>query len=168
MINKVLINNRQSKVKIPSGTRLLVRRCCNAVLKNEEFPYPAEVSVSFVDNDEIKTLNAEHRNKDNDTDVLSFPIYDSGDYKPNPETGAVTLGDIVMSIEKAVEQANLFGHSLQREIAFLTVHSMLHLLGHHHEEGGIQEVHMREREEHILKQLGLPRGRSYVADDLVE
>lgn len=166
MINKVLINNRQAAVKIPSGTRLLVRRCCNAVLKNENFRYPAEVSVSFADNEEIKKLNAEHRGKDVETDVLSFPIFEKGDYRANEETGTVTLGDIVISIEKAVEQSRLFGHSLQREIAFLTVHSMLHLLGYHHEEGGIQEVHMREREELILKQLGVPRGMSYVADDL--
>lgn len=165
MINKVLINNRQTKVKIPSGTRLLVRRCCNAVLKYEAFSFPAEISVSFVDNEEIKLLNAQHRNKDAETDVLSFPIFENGEFKPNDE-GTVTLGDIVISIEKAVEQSNLFGHTLQREIAFLTVHSMLHLLGYHHEEGGIQEVHMREKEEMILKQLGLPRGLSYVADDL--
>lgn len=166
MINKVLISDRQNKVKIPSGTRLLVRRCCNAVLANENFPYSAEVGVSFVDNDEIRKLNAEHRGKDAVTDVLSFPIFEDGKYMPNAETGVVTLGDIVLSVEKAVEQAGMYSHTFQREVAYLTVHSMLHLLGHHHEAGGIQEVHMREREEHILKQLGVPRGMSYVADDL--
>jgi probable rRNA maturation factor len=167
VINKVSINNRQAAVKIPSGTRLLIRRCCNAVLKNENFHHPAEVSVSFVDNAEICRMNKEYRGKDTETDVLSFPLHEGGVYKPNDETGSVTLGDVIISIEKAVEQANLFGHSLQREIAFLTVHSMLHLLGHHHEEGGIQEVHMREREELILKQLGVPRGMSYVPDDVL-
>ncbi|MEG1984098.1 MAG: rRNA maturation RNase YbeY [Oscillospiraceae bacterium] len=165
MSNKVLITNRQQKVKIPTGTRLLIRRCCNAALKNEGFTVPAEISVSFVDNEEIKQINGDYRNKPIETDVLSFPLFENGDYKITPETGMVTLGDIVISIEKAVEQANMFGHSLSREIAFLTVHSMLHLLGHHHESGGIQEVRMREREELILKQLGLPRGMSYVADD---
>lgn len=166
MSNKVLITNRQSAVKIPTGTRLLVRRCCNAALENESFPYPAEISVSFVDNAEIKRINADYRNKDVETDVLSFPLCEKGNYKPNSENGLVELGDIVISMEKAVEQANMFGHTLSREVAFLTVHSMLHLLGYHHEEGGIQEVHMREREETILKQLGLPRGMSYVAEDL--
>ncbi|NLC78507.1 MAG: rRNA maturation RNase YbeY, partial [Ruminococcaceae bacterium] len=75
------------------------------------------------------------------------------------------LGDIVISVEKAVEQADMYGHTFQREIAFLTVHSMLHLLGYDHEQGGLEEVHMREREELILKQLGLPRGMSYVNED---
>ncbi len=169
MSNKVLITNRQQKVKIPTGTRLLIRRCCNATLRNEGFELPAEISVSFVDNEEIKKINGEYRNKPVETDVLSFPLFENGEYKVTPETGMVTLGDIVISIEKAVEQANMFGHSLSREIAFLTVHSMLHLLGHHHEEGGLQEVHMREREETILKQLGLPRGLSYVVDkDMME
>ena len=163
--NKVYITNRQNEIKIPSGTRLLVRRCCNAVLDYEDFPHSCEISVSFVDNGEIRRLNAEHRQKDVETDVLSFPLMNNADDVPmNPETGLCTLGDIVISIEKAVEQAGMFGHTLQREIAFLTVHSMLHLLGHHHEEGGIQEVRMRECEEAILKQLGLPRGLSYVID----
>lgn len=161
MSNKVLITNRQQKVKIPTGTRLLVRRCCNAVLTFEDFPYPAEISVSFVDNDEIKQINSDYRNKPVETDVLSFPLFEKGEYKTTPETGMVTLGDIVISLEKAVEQANMFGHSLNREVAFLAVHSMLHLLGYHHEEGGIQEVHMREKEEAVLRQLGLPRGLSY-------
>ncbi len=163
--NKVYITNRQNKVKIPSGTRLLVRRCCNAALENEKFEKSCEISVSFVDNEEIKRMNAEYRGKDVETDVLSFPLMDDGDVPINPETGLCTLGDIVISIEKAVEQAALFGHTLQREVAFLTVHSMLHLLGHHHEEGGMQEVRMRECEESILKKLGLPRGMSYVIDE---
>ncbi len=161
MSNKVLITNRQQKVKIPTGTRLLVRRCCNAVLAFEKFAYPTEISVSFVDNDEIRQINGDYRNKPVETDVLSFPLFEKGEYKITPETGMVTLGDIVISLEKAVEQANMFGHSLNREIAFLTVHSMLHLLGYHHEEGGMQEVHMREKEEAVLRQLGLPRGLSY-------
>ena len=75
MSNRVLITNRQSKVKIPSGIRLLVRRCCNAVLKNESFELPAEISVSFVDNDEIKQINKDFREKDQPTDVLSFPLF---------------------------------------------------------------------------------------------
>ncbi len=165
MSNRVLITNRQSKVKIPSGIRLLVRRCCNAVLKNESFELPAEISVSFVDNDEIKQINKDFREKDQPTDVLSFPLFEKGEYEADPASGSVMLGDVVISVEKAVEQADMFGHSLQREIAFLTVHSMLHLLGFDHEKGGIEEVHMREREELALKQLGLPRGMSYVNDE---
>jgi probable rRNA maturation factor len=143
---------------------MLVRRSCNAVLKTENFGHPAEISVSFVDNAEIKRINAEYRKKDAETDVLSFPLCENGEFTPG-DGGAVILGDVVISVEKAVEQAAAFGHSLQREIAFLTVHSMLHLLGYHHEEGGLQEVHVREKEEAVLRMLGLPRGLSYVPYD---
>ena len=163
MSNKVYISNRQKAVKIPSGTRLLVRRCCNAVLDTERFSGGAEISVSFVDNDEIKKLTTEYRNKPTATDVLSFPYGDNGkDFPINEDTGLYTLGDIVISMERAMEQAEEFGHSLQREVAFLTVHSMLHLLGYDHEAGGLEQVRMREREEYILARLGLPRGSSYV------
>lgn len=161
MSNQISITNKQKTIKVPAGTRLLVRRCCNAVLTTEEFPYAAEISVSFVDNAGIRRLNREHRGKDAETDVLSFPQYEDGHYRVSEETGTVALGDVVISIEKAVVQAEEFGHTLQREIAFLTVHSMLHLLGHHHEEGGLQEVHVREKEEGILRLIGLPRGISY-------
>ena len=163
MANKVYITNEQKQVKIPSGIRLLIRRCCNAVTEIEEFPYQAEISVTLVDNEKIKELNTQFRDKPTETDVLSFPQFEKGQYEPD-ESGAVAIGDIVISVEKAVEQAKEYDHSIQREIAFLTVHSMLHLLGYEHENGGIEEVKMREREEYILKQLGQSRGYSYVLD----
>ncbi len=147
---KVLITNRQKDVKIPSGIRLLIRRCCHAVLAAEQFGDSAEVSVSFVNNEQIRQLNNEFRQKDTATDVLSFPLGQDGVYDRNLETGALQLGDIVISIEKAVEQARIYGHSLQREIGFLTVHSMLHLLGYDHESGGLEMVRMREKEESVL------------------
>lgn len=159
---KVLISNRQKEVKIPTGIRLLVRRCCNAVLAMEEIHGPIEVSVSFIDNEQIRQLNSEYRKKDSVTDVLSFPLGENGKYDTNMETGASILGDIVISVEKAVEQAETYGHSLQREIAFLTVHSMFHLLGYDHEQGGLQAVRMREKEEAVLAKLGLNRDESYV------
>ncbi len=161
MANKILISNNQTKVKIISGIRLLIRRSCNAVLKLENFDDPAEVSVSFVDNDEIRELNHAYRNKDKETDVLSFPLGSDGIYDKNEETGTFLLGDIVISIEKAEEQAKLYGHSLQREIAYLTVHSMYHLLGYDHENGGLEATRMREKEEAALIKLGLPRTISY-------
>lgn len=161
---KVLITNRQKEVKIPSGIRLLIRRCCHAVLIEENFNDSAEVSVSFVTNEQIRQLNAEFRKKDMPTDVLSFPLGENGVYDRNMETDAMMLGDIVISVEKAVEQAKIYGHSLQREIGFLTVHSMLHLLGYDHELGGIEQVHMREKEESVLTSLGLRRDASYVMD----
>lgn len=161
MAHKVYITNRQKAVKIPSGLRILIRRSCNAVLELEKFGESAEVSVTFVDNAEIAKLNSQYRNNNNPTDVLSFPLGENGKYDVNQETGAIMLGDVVISMEKAVEQANLYGHSLQREVAFLTVHSMYHLLGYDHEAGGLEAVHMREKEEDALMKLGLPRTVSY-------
>ncbi len=165
MAHKVLISNKQKAVKIPSGLRILIRRSCNAVLELEGFYEPAEVSVTFVDNEEIARLNSQYRQNPAPTDVLSFPLGQPGGYDKNMETGAVMLGDIVISVEKAVEQANIYGHSLQREVAFLTVHSMYHLLGYDHEKGGLAAVHMREKEENALIKLGLPRTVSYTPPD---
>lgn len=159
---KVQITNRQKDVKIPSGIRLLIRRCCNAVLRAENFHGSAEVSVSFLNNAQIRELNRDHRGKDIETDVLSFPMGENGVYDVNMETGASVLGDIVISVEKAVSQAELYGHTLQREIGFLTVHSMLHLLGYDHEGGGLAAALMREKEEEVLASLGLTRDISYV------
>ena len=162
---KVIITNNQKTVKIPTGLRLLIRRCCNAVLVNEEFKGDAEINVSLVDNEEIQILNKKFREKDYATDVLSFPLGENGVYDVNPENGAFQLGDVVISIEKAYEQAGLYGHSLQREVGFLTVHSVLHLLGYEHEQGGIDALRMREKEEEIMLKLGLPRGASYVISE---
>ena len=162
---KVIISNSQNTVKIPTGVRMLIRRCCNAVLVNEQFKGPAEISVTIVDDEQIHELNLKHRNIDASTDVLSFPLGENGVYDVNPETGAQLLGDNVISIEHAVKQAKVYGHSLDREIAFLTVHSMLHLLGYDHEAGGLELVHMREREEAVLTQLGLVRSGSYYTMD---
>ena len=99
------------------------------------------------------------------TDVLSFPMGENGKYDIDPETGAKILGDIVISIEKAVEQAERFGHSLQREVGYLTAHSMLHLLGYDHEDNGLQKLRMREKEEKVMTLLGLPGSSSYVIED---
>ena len=162
---KVIITNDQSTVKVPSGVRLLIRKCCNAVLLMEGFEDSAEISVRFVDNAQIKELNSDYRNIDRETDVLSFPLGENGDYDRNPSTGAALLGDIVISMQKAMEQAEEYGHSLDREVAFLTVHSMLHLLGYDHVDGGMEAVRMREKEETVLTQLGLKRNGSYYLDE---
>ena len=158
---KVYIKNNQKSVKIPVGLRLLVRKCCAAVLAYEHFGNDAEVSVSFVDNGEIRQLNRQFRDKDKSTDVLSFPLGEDGVYDINQETGALLLGDVVISMETAVKQAKTYGHSLESEVGFLTVHSMLHLLGYDHEPGGLELVRMREKEETVLTQLGLVRSGSY-------
>ena len=164
-MTKVIITNEQKEVKIPTGVRLLVRRCCNAVLLYEGFKEAAEVSVTFVDDERIHSLNKEYRDVDSSTDVLSFPLGENGVYDKNNDTGALLLGDIVISIPTAVRQAKTYGHSLQREIGFLTVHSMLHLLGYDHVNGGMEEVRMREKEERVLTELGLKRNNSYYMDE---
>ena len=166
MSNKVLISNEQNAVKIPSGLRILIRRSCNAVLEYEHFDGPAEISVTFVDNARIHELNKEYRDKDSATDVLSFPLGQDGQYDVDEDNGCKILGDIVISMERALEQAELYGHSLQREEAYLTVHSMLHLLGYDHETSGLEAVRMREKEEAVLVQLGLPRTVSYTNDEI--
>ncbi len=152
---KVNIYNKQKAVKLPTGTRLLIRKACYATLKNEGIDEHAEVDVTIVDDSEIKQINAEFRNIDSSTDVLSFPLGENGNFDRNPETDAIMLGDIMISAEHAVAQADLYGHGFDREIAFLAVHSMLHLLGYDHVDGGIQRAIMREKEEKILDDLGL-------------
>ena len=151
---RVIITNKQKAVKIPTGIRMLVRRCCNAVLRLEKFEGSAEISVTFTDNEGIKALNKQYRDKDIETDVLSFPMGENGVYDTNPETGAQILGDVVISMEKARDQAELFGHSLQREVGYLTAHMEK-----------LERVRMREKEELVMEQLGLPASSSYIVDD---
>lgn len=152
---KVNITDKQKKIKLPTGTRLLVRKACIATLEEEGFKEPAEIDVSFVTDEQIKELNAEFRKLDSATDVLSFPLGENGVYDTNPETGAKMLGDVVISVEHALYQADLYGHGFEREVAFLAVHSVLHLLGYDHVNGGLEQVLMREKEESILEKLGL-------------
>ena len=158
---KVIITNKQKTVKIPTGIRMLVRRCCNAVLKLEKFEGPAEISVTFTDNAGIRELNRQYRDKDIDTDVLSFPMGENGVYDVDMETDAKILGDVVISMENARDQAERFGHSFQREVGYLTAHSVLHLLGYDHIDN-LEKVRMREKEELVMEQLGLPASSSYI------
>ncbi|MBQ5321193.1 MAG: rRNA maturation RNase YbeY [Oscillospiraceae bacterium] len=153
---KLILSNRQ-KERLPEKINSLIRRSIKTTLIEEGFPYNAEVSLSFVDNKEIRELNRDFRDKDLETDVLSFPLGENGDYDENPENGYKLLGDIVISVEKAYEQADLFGHSKEREIAFLTVHSMLHLLGYDHVNSEEEELVMREKQAGILLKMGINR-----------
>ncbi len=161
---RVIITNKQKEIKIPTGLRMLVRRCCNAVLRMEDFKGSAEISVTFVNNAQIKDYNKQYRDKDMVTDVLSFGMGENGVYDIDPDTGAQILGDVVISMEKAQEQALRFDHSLQREVGYLTAHSVLHLLGYDHEDN-LERVHMREKEEYIMDQLGLPASSSYIINE---
>ncbi len=152
---KVNIYDQQKVFKLPTGLRLLIRKACHATLEYEQFEGVGEVDVSIVDDQKIQEMNREYRKLDRSTDVLSFPLGKDGKYDLDPETGAYCLGDIVISIEHAVAQAECYGHSLQREVAFLTVHSMLHLLGYDHETSRLDEMRMKEKQEAILDRLGL-------------
>ena len=109
-IVKVYISNQQKAVKIPSGLRLLIRKCCHAVLEMEGFGKPAEVSVTFVDNNEIQTLNREYRHKDAPTDVLSFPLGENGEYDINEDTGAYVLGECCICLAMTTSRAVLRPH----------------------------------------------------------
>lgn len=162
---KVSIRNDQKKVKIPNGMRLLIRRCCGAVLLEEGFAHDAEISVYFIDNEEIRKLNKEYRSKNRETDVLSFPLGENGVFDVNPETGYYILGDIVISVEKAVIQAKTYGHTLEREMGFLVTHSMFHILGYDHEKDKLSAAIMREKEEAVLEKLGISRDNSFITEN---
>ncbi|MCL2054780.1 MAG: rRNA maturation RNase YbeY [Oscillospiraceae bacterium] len=136
---------------------VFMRKCCCAVLYCEGFDKNAEVSVSLVSDSKIKGMNQSFRGLDEPTDVLSFPLGENGSYDINPDTGALLLGDIVLSLDTAARQAKAYGHSLEREVGFLTVHSMLHLLGYDHEGTEEQAAEMRKKEELVLEKLGIPR-----------
>jgi len=113
--------------------KTVIRKAVSAVLDYFDFWFPCEVSVTLCDNEYIHTLNKRFRNIDRATDVLSFPLYDDGDIPEEDKELGVILGDIVISLERALEQAGEIGNTLHEEVAFLTVHSMLHLLGYDHE-----------------------------------
>ena len=136
--------------------KMLVREAVISALEYEGFGNDTEVSVTFTDNEGIRLLNSEFRGIDRETDVLSFPLTDfEGGEEPPVDEPEVGLGDIVISLEKAAAQAEEYGHSFDRELAFLTVHSMLHLLGYDHENGGEEEAEMRRRQREILEKMGL-------------
>jgi probable rRNA maturation factor len=160
---KVPIRNEQNVFKVTKEIRDLVRLAVKTSLEYMDFSTKAEISVMFVDNDSIRRLNCEHRNIDRATDVLSFPLFEYDedgeiveeylDFNPN---GEMVLGDIVISLERAWEQAEEYGHSFEREVGFLTVHSMLHLFGFDHITAEDEEEMFGYQDE-ILEEMGLTR-----------
>lgn len=143
---KVYIDNRQEKVELDKSLYKILKQVVKECLVLEGKSLDYEISISFVDNEEIRLLNKEYRNIDKVTDVLSFPL-DENIPVPIP-----LLGDIVISTEKALEQAKTYGHSFVREVAYLTAHSMLHLLGYDHMEKEEKDV-MRSKEKEVMKRL---------------
>ena len=140
-----------------------VRNAVSATLVHEEFPYAAEVSVTLTDNEYIHTLNREYRGVDRPTDVLSFPLYENGEFCEEECTPVATLGDIVISLERVREQAEEIGNSFLKELAFLTVHSTLHLLGYDHERSPEEDELQCSLQKKITESLaisGEPRHKS--------
>lgn len=143
---EVYIDDRQTKVKLDKNIIDLLTLVAKESLKLENIKENYEISISFVDNEEIRELNNIYRGIDTDTDVLSFPM-DADNFVPSP-----LLGDIIISVEKALEQAVEYGHDLRRELAYLTAHSMLHLLGYDHMEKN-DKMMMRDKEKLIMKNI---------------
>ena len=146
----------------------ILKKVVDGALDLENCPYECEVSITIVDNDEIRDINREYRGIDSATDVLSFPMveYDSpadfgfleeeGNDCFNPETGELLLGDIILSADRILEQAEKYGHSVVRELAFLTAHSMLHLMGYDHIEDK-ERMEMEDKQRKLMSLLNIPR-----------
>ena len=156
-INLVFEGNLFQKLVISAN----IRTCINETLKAEGISVPCEINVLVTDDAGIQTINKASRNIDKPTDVLSFPMFDLKAGQPpqdwkeyiDPGTGLCPLGDMCISLERAVAQAKEYGHSTKREVGYLTIHSMLHLLGYDHLDEGEQKRRMRSREETIAAQI---------------
>jgi probable rRNA maturation factor len=162
---EVYLENQQDKLEVTDELCDVITKAAEQVLEYEGCEFGAEVSVTLVDNDSIKEINHVHRQLDAPTDVLSFPMleFDEDGNAINAQfdidigNDYVILGDIVISLERAAEQAMEYGHSFRREVAFLTVHSMLHLLGYDHVDDEEKAEDMRAREKAVLIHMGIPR-----------
>ena len=151
----IFLSNEQDKLQPPDDFERLIEDCTRAALEEEEISDDAEVSVTLVDNARIREMNAEFRDIDKETDVLSFPMGDE-EFEVDPDTDAILLGDIVISLEKAQAQAEEYGHSFRREVAFLITHSLFHLLGYDHITPE-EEAEMFAKQERVLEGLGITR-----------
>lgn len=159
----IIIDNVQDKVIITEHINNLLKRAVELCLKQENFKINSEIGILLVDNERIRDINSNFRNKDIPTDVLSFSIAemadgklisDAGDFDIN--NGTLLLGDIVISLEMAKQHAEEYGHSFERELAFLTTHGVLHLLGYDHEDED-KGNRMLQKQEAVLEEMGLKR-----------
>lgn len=152
-----------SDVEVPAGMEARIKEVILTALSVQGLNLPCEINVLFTDNAGIQAVNKRMRGVDSATDVLSFPMFEIPEgYLPSalcsdPDTGLIALGDMCISLERARTQAEEFGHSLEREVSYLAVHSVLHLLGYDHLDEGVRKARMREREEAILGELGITR-----------
>lgn len=156
MTLNIIYENNQDIFEITEELGNLVFSAVKTALEYEEIDFDCSISLSYTDNAGIREINRDYRQKDAATDVLSFPMFDTENEEIFALEGtAAELGDIVISLERANEQASEFGHSFEREVAFLCVHSILHLLGYDHEISDEEDVLMREKQRDIMKLLGL-------------
>ena len=160
---RLIWDNEQDVFDVTEELIDVLKSCMEKALEYEGFSYDTEISLTFTDNEGIRQVNNEVRGIDKATDVLSFPMLETDEsgklevFDEDLADGAVLLGDILISVEKAISQAEEFGHSFKREICFLTVHSMLHLLGYDHELGEKEEAEMFLKQDEILSLLGITR-----------
>ena len=152
---KVRIKNDQKVLKIGFFVKNLIKKCCQAVLEVENFDRKVELSVLFVNDEQMRVLNQKYRKKNKSTDVLSFPLMDDWGVEFCEVGGFIVLGDIVISAQTLIFQAKKYGHSIKRELAFLVVHSMLHLMGYDHEDNELARKNMRRKEKLVLVKLKL-------------
>lgn len=164
MKTKTVIQNKLNRRYLPvKDIKAIINAAVNAAMETEQIEYPVLVSILLAENDEIRRINSQYRNKDSVTDVLSFPMLEMEDgvFITEPceaamDQGRLFLGDIVISVPRAIEQAETYGHSAERELAFLAVHGLLHLLGYDHNIPE-KEQKMIKRQEEVLSSIGLPR-----------
>jgi probable rRNA maturation factor len=148
----VTIDIQQDRVPISSQMTSLIQDICHAALKLEMIELPVEISILLVSNRRMRELNKRYRDIEATTDVLSFPMYDDPGEIPNEPL--ISLGDIVISMPMAIMQADEYGHAIERELGYLAVHGVLHLLGYDHIEA-TDKKRMRRREEEILESMNL-------------
>lgn len=164
-MSKLKINMHGKRTLRDKEAEVLIRRAARAAWESFDYPFKGEVDITLTDNEGIREINREYREIDSATDVLSFPIEEFSEGQPpedvgmdiDPETGMLALGDMIISVERAREQAGEYGHSFDRECAYLTVHSMLHLVGYDHLDEGEQKKRMRHMEETVMTSMGLER-----------
>ena len=157
MMNLTVYFENQNETAVSYKLKMLLRRAIEETLAYEQYRNDVQVSVTLTNDEGIHELNARFRGVDAPTDVLSFPLFDYEGETDEPPIDEVEnmLGDIVLNLDRARTQAEEFGHSFEREAAFLTVHSMLHLLGYDHETGEQDEAEMRARQRDVMRAMGL-------------
>ena len=162
MTHQISVTGNRRGINPPS-LRALLRNAVKTALSAEGMNDPCEINILLTDDEGIHEVNLEMRNIDRPTDVLSFPMFDlvpgehPDEMDADPATGRIPLGDMCISVEHARAQAQEYGHSFEREICYLSVHSVLHLLGYDHLDEGEMKQQMRAREEEIMSELKLER-----------